>query len=70
MSALILNEVDAGRYLGGDGDPIQPRTLQRWRQEGKGPAFLKIGYVVRYRQQDLDEFLNQNLRTSTSEAAA
>lgn len=69
MSALLFDEDGAGRYLGGDDHPIPARTLQRWRQEGTGPTFLKVGRLVRYRQQDLEEFLNQNIRNSTSEAA-
>ncbi len=29
-------------------------TLRRWRHEGKGPSYIKIGRMVRY---DLDELL-------------
>lgn len=33
-------------------------TLEKWRQEGRGPAFIKIGRLVRYRQSDIDSWLN------------
>lgn len=30
-----------------------PRTLQRWRAEGRGPAWLKIGGSIFYRLGDV-----------------
>ena len=63
----LLNEIQAGRYLGGKVSPVSPRTLQRWRMEGAGPLFARIGRLVRYRQSDLDAWLKANLRLSTSE---
>ena len=30
-----------------------PRTLIRWRQEGTGPSYCKIGRKVRYRYSSL-----------------
>lgn len=65
----ILDEVAAGKRLGGDDEPIKPRTLQRWRLEGIGPKYLKLGKLVRYRQSALDEYLVSCERSSTSEAA-
>lgn len=29
------------------------RTLQRWRAEGRGPAFLRIGDAIRYPMADI-----------------
>jgi excisionase family DNA binding protein len=43
------------------------RTLQRWRVEGKGPAFVRLGRAVRYPKDELEAFLKQSLRRSTSE---
>ena len=34
-----------------------PRTLEKWRQTGEGPAFLKLGRSVVYVQSDLDRWL-------------
>lgn len=33
------------------------QTLNRWRCEGRGPAFIKCGARVRYRGQDLLDWL-------------
>mgnify|MGYP001944704059 FL=1 len=32
---------------------LSHRTLERWRWEGKGPAFMKIGGRVVYRLEDI-----------------
>ena len=61
----VFGETDAGIFLGGEGAPISNRTMQRWRSEGIGPKFLKIGMFVRYRLSDLEEFRSDCCRTST-----
>ena len=38
------------------------RTLQRYRSEGTGPDFLKIGQSVFYRPQDITAFERKSLR--------
>ena len=35
---------------------ISPRTLERWRSIGFGPAFLKLGGRVAYRLVDVEAF--------------
>lgn len=35
---------------------ISPRTLERWRVEGFGPAYLKIGGRVIYRLEDIEAY--------------
>ncbi len=35
---------------------ITPRTLERWRADGKGPRFVRIGRHIRYRQSDVLAF--------------
>ena len=64
---VLFNEVQAGRYLGGKASPVSPRTLQRWRMEGAGPTFVRIGRLVRYRRSDLDSWLGAHIRQSTSD---
>ena len=54
---------------GDKGGPKKIRTLQRWRTEGLGPRFLKIGHTVRYTKAALDAYLASCERSSTSEAA-
>ena len=44
---------------------ISPRTLQRWRQDGKGPPFLKLGGRVMYRVSDIETWENSHLHGST-----
>ncbi len=36
-----------------------PRTLQRWRTEGEGPAFTMIGRKVFYERNDLQEWIDR-----------
>ena len=35
-------------------------ALRRWRREGRGPRFVKIGRLVRYRQEDVEDFINES----------
>lgn len=57
----ILNEKDAAEYIG-----MSRSYLNSDRSNGprvkrtKGPVFMKIGKAVRYRKEDLDEWLQQN----------
>ena len=44
-----------------------PRTLANRRWDGSGPPYLKIGGRVRYRLADLADWLDQQVRSSTSE---
>lgn len=41
---------------------------ERARWAGDGPKFVKLGRHVRYRAQDVEEWINQNIRTSTSDS--
>lgn len=45
---------------------ISPRTLERWRWLGQGPAFLKIGGRVVYRLADVLAFEEQQVRRAES----
>jgi predicted DNA-binding transcriptional regulator AlpA len=46
-------------------------TLEQWRIKGKGPKFIKVGRLVRYRSSDLHAYI-AGLRSfaSTTEADA
>jgi excisionase family DNA binding protein len=39
---------------------ISKGTLPVWRCNGKGPRYVKVGSHVRYRIQDIDEYLKNN----------
>jgi len=44
---------------------ISPRTLERWRWAGRGPAFIRIGGSVRYRLEDIESFEAFHLQAQT-----
>lgn len=51
---------------------VTPRTIKRWRSEGIGPRSFKIGQLVRYRLDDVEQFERRSPGTtqpSTGEAA-
>lgn len=48
---------------------LSERTLERLRVTGTGPAYVKAGRLVRYREQDIEEFIVSRLVRSTSEAS-
>jgi hypothetical protein len=41
-------------------------SLRRWRRQGCGPVFRKLGRTVRYRPNDLSDFVASAGRISTS----
>jgi Helix-turn-helix domain len=47
---------------------ISPRTLERWRWSGDGPAYLKIGWRVAYRLEDIEAFEAAQRRTTKAQA--
>ena len=51
-------------YLGGD---ISPRTVEKWRLTGRGPKFVRAGGRILYRKSDVDDWLDQQTRLSTSD---
>lgn len=46
-----------------------PRTMERWRMDGVGPAFVKVGARVYYRDRDLDEWVESQVRSHTKQTA-
>ena len=48
----VLNERQAANVLG-----CSVGLMRKWRLFGDGPSYLKIGRLVRYRQADIDSFL-------------
>jgi hypothetical protein len=59
----LLNELEAADYC-----DLDPTTLRRWRQKGRGPAFTKIGGNVRYPRKYLDSWMERH--TVKPDAAA
>lgn len=38
---------------------MSPRTLVKWRAEGRGPNFVRLEHSVRYRMADLETFIKE-----------
>lgn len=55
-----LKTPEAARVLG-----LSPRTLEKHRSCGTGPAYLKVGGAVRYRLADLEAWAEAGRQTST-----
>lgn len=45
---------------------VSRSTLQSWRYAGKGPRFIKVGRLIRYRNTDVDAYLRAQTRGSMS----
>jgi excisionase family DNA binding protein len=58
MAAALLTQHQLADEL-----QVSVRTLERWRQEGTGPAFIQVGRSPRYRRADVDAWLEQQRRT-------
>jgi|AntRauTorcE11897_2_1112592.scaffolds.fasta_scaffold48946_2 predicted site-specific integrase-resolvase len=46
---------------------VSEMTLRKWRWEGKGPKFVKIGRKVAYREEDIKAYISSMVRSSTSD---
>ena len=42
---------------------VSPRTLDNWRSLGTGPEFIKVGALVRYREDDIEDYLDRQTRS-------
>lgn len=61
---IALDEYElAGRW------GLSVKTLRRWRQEGLGPVFCKLGARVTYLISEIEAFEQRNARHSTSARA-
>jgi predicted DNA-binding transcriptional regulator AlpA len=41
---------------------VSRSTLQSWRYGGRGPRFIKLGRMIRYRTADIEAYLRANTR--------
>ena len=46
---------------------INVRTLERWRVDGSGPRFVKLGRQVLYERDELAEHIRRNRREFTGD---
>lgn len=63
MTALttLLTTQEAAEIL-----RVKESTLEQWRWQGRGPVFVKVGRLVRYRLADLEAFTAGRVYSSTS----
>ena len=52
---MLLDERAAAEYLG-----CSVGMMRKWRLFGEGPAYCKLGRLVRYSQADLNTFIEEN----------
>jgi hypothetical protein len=60
-----LDEKAAAQILG-----CSASLLRKWRLFGDGPAYYKLGRLVRYSEADLIEFIKSSRVAGTSQEAA
>jgi hypothetical protein len=48
---------------------LSPRTLRKWRAQGEGPPFIKIGRRIFYRDASRETWLRQQEREPVRSAA-
>ena len=62
----LIDETEAAEFLG-----LVDRTLQKMRQRGGGPRFVRLSSrCVRYRRDDLRQWADARVRTSTSDTGS
>jgi predicted DNA-binding transcriptional regulator AlpA len=61
----VLSETELAHRWG-----VSPKTLQRWRTEGRGPKYLKLSKRVTYPLEAITEYERCALHISTSERVA
>ena len=52
LAQTLLTETEVAKQL-----RVSLAALRKWRVLNRGPQFLKIGSLVRYRQADIDQWL-------------
>lgn len=62
---MLATPAQVGSYTG-----IPINTLASWRFEGSHLPFVKMGRLVRYRRQDVLDFIQGSVYSSTAEAKA
>jgi len=61
-SSFLLDPIAAGIYLGGEEKPLSVLTLCDWRTRRVGPPWVRVGRLIRYRQADLDAWLESRVQ--------
>ena len=64
MEKMVMSENELAQHWG-----VSPKTLQRWRSEGRGPRYLKLSKRVTYPLVEIRAFESNALYASTSDRA-
>lgn len=59
----LLSTQELAAYL-----DLPVATLYAWRYRGRGPSGFRVGRHIRYRQSDVDQWINDQLATSSPSA--
>lgn len=62
---FLVNQKSAAERLG-----LSVRTLEKWRCTGDGSQYIKMGRLVRYRESDLNSFINNGVKAHTSQVGS
>lgn len=60
-SLALMTASDLSDYLG-----VPTGTLANWRYQGRGPAFVRLGRHVRYRADDVFDWISGQVSDATS----
>ncbi len=64
-TVILLSEKETAKLLG-----FSIRSLQKWRTTGEGPLFVRVSArAIRYRREDLNRWIEERIRTSTTDPA-
>jgi predicted DNA-binding transcriptional regulator AlpA len=62
---MLVQPSELAKMLG-----VSLSCLAKWRMQGDGPAFLKLGSRIAYRPEAVETWLTERERKSTSDRAA
>jgi predicted site-specific integrase-resolvase len=65
MAVQHFNQVELSRRW-----RLSPRTLERWRFQGTGPHYLRVGGRVVYRLEDVEAYEADQLRVTAAARVA
>jgi excisionase family DNA binding protein len=60
----LLTEQEVARQI-----KVSLAALRKWRVEQRGPQFVKVGALVRYRPEDLEEWMTTLPKGGTASKA-
>lgn len=51
-NTALLRDKDVAEQLG-----VSIRTTEKWRSVGAGPPYIRVGRLIRYKQGDIDRWI-------------